>query len=132
MKILFVCKYNRFRSKVAEIIASNIYNEIKVKSAGINIDKEKPYIAHDVLLILKEKGYLIKNEYRNSKIINQRMINQSDKIIIVADNVENSFFENNNHKIVRWEIEDVDEHDTIGKIKTISIIEKKVKRIFKE
>jgi len=46
MKILFVCKHNRFRSKVAEAFFNKLKKnkKIKAESAGLVLDKLRPYI----------------------------------------------------------------------------------------
>lgn len=131
MKVLFICKYNRFRSKVAEIILTNISN-FEIESRGIILDNEKPYIANDVITILQENGYFINDHQKIPRKVDLNQINNYDIIIIVADNVDIDLFDKNKSKIIKWDILDIDELDTEGKKRTIQIIENKVKTFLKE
>lgn len=105
MRVLFVCKHNRFRSKVAEAIFSKIDIEgNEAKSVGIGIDNLRPYVSRNVISILKDEGYKIEDEM--SRKIDDRLIEWADKIIVVADNV---FLDSD--KVEKWEVEDCDEGD---------------------
>ena len=59
MKILFVCRHNRFRSKVAEAIFNklNKNKEIQIESAGLILDESRPYVEPVVVSLMKEKGF---------------------------------------------------------------------------
>ena len=127
MKISFVCKYNRFRSKVAEALLlkycadENI--DINVDSCGILIDEDRPYVAEITKLLLAQKKAHVKNEH--SKRVSPYLISWADKIIVVADNVliEGIFPKN---KTEVWDIKDVSEHNPIGVSKIIDEIDKKI------
>ena len=83
MKILFVCKYNRFRSKVAEAMF-NFYNSNKkneAKSAGTNKNILK-YAVPLVHNIMEEKRIPIDDHVE--KFVNFQVLDWTDKIIIVA------------------------------------------------
>ncbi|MBI2631690.1 hypothetical protein HYW75_01680 [Candidatus Pacearchaeota archaeon] len=129
MNILFVCKANRFRSRVAEAIF-NHYNKdekIVVKSAGVRLDPLRDYVASVVINTLKEKG--IKMNDDKSKPFNENIIKWADKIIIVADNVSPSLFPAEKTEV--WLIPDADESE-INKVKTIiDKIEDKIKEFLK-
>lgn len=87
MNILFVCKYNRFRSKVAEALFTH-YNKKKgiiVRSAGLILDPISPYVTQLVIQILKKHRVKVLNE--QSRIIDSRLIDWADKIIVVANNI---------------------------------------------
>lgn len=64
MKILFVCRHNRFRSKVTDAIFNKLNKnpKIKAESRGIILDELRPYIEKNVIKIIKEKGYKIKGK----------------------------------------------------------------------
>lgn len=150
MKILFICKHNRFRSKVAETIFNKLnknkpfleglkpgkspWGKIKTKkinaeSAGIS-GHENP-TAENVIKVLKNKGYEIKN------IIPRRVdfstINNYDLLVIDADNVDPLFFKDSfKGKIIWWKISDCDEKDIKGIKERVDEIEEKVKGLVKE
>ncbi|MBI2629643.1 hypothetical protein HYW76_00930 [Candidatus Pacearchaeota archaeon] len=129
MKILFVCKHNRFRSKVAEAIFDKLNNkDIEVKSAGIKMDELRKYVAENVHKIMKEKGYKIKDEV--SRVADKNVIDWADKIVIVANDVGVETFPRDKTEV--WVTEDADEkdYDTIKKI--IEKIEERVKKLVLE
>lgn len=129
MNILFVCKANRFRSRVAEAIF-NHYNKnkkIEVKSTGVKLDPIRPHVAKIVIDILNKKGIKMNDE--KSKPVDESFIKWADKIVISANNVSPSLFPN--EKTIVWEIEDADESE-IEKVETIiDKIEGKVKDFLK-
>ena len=92
MKILFICKYNRFRSRVAEGIFNKLSANDKFvcSSAGIELDKERPYVCDNVLEVMNSKGY---NVIGDSVLVSGLNLNDYEKIVIVADNVEKENFE---------------------------------------
>ena len=128
MNILFVCKHNRFRSKVAEALF-NHYNKnsnIKVKSGGTTLG-----LNHSISLPAKE--ILVKKrivlEKEQSQRIDESLINWADKIIIVADNVPKKIFPKN--KVEIWPIPDALESDIPGIKERIKKIESLVKKLIK-
>ncbi len=129
MKLLFICKHNRFRSKVAEAIFNKMTSSdfkkledsknaetksqkkrIIAESAGLVLDELRPYIASNVIKIMKEKGYFIEGL---PKRITSDKINDYDMLVIVANNVEPEFFTSSGFKgeIIKWEIGDADEKE---------------------
>ncbi|MFQ5531502.1 MAG: hypothetical protein ACE5ES_02700 [Candidatus Nanoarchaeia archaeon] len=129
MKILFVCKHNRFRSKIAEAWFKkyNKNKENKVKSAGI-------YENHDPLdkyEVLAAKGLGIKLSGKSIQI-SDGSIDWADTIIITADDVSKKRFENLDKKLIVWKIKDATSNE-INHIKDIiKIIEDKIKELLKE
>lgn len=125
MNILFVCKYNRFRSKVAEAIflALNKNKKIKVRSRGIKRDKKNPYVAKSVISIMKKKGYKIGGKSRK---ISKKDIDWANLIIVVADNVRLR-----SKKVVYWKVSDVSQSYFRGIRTRINKIEKRVKKLVK-
>ena len=108
--ILFVCKYNRFRSKVAESIFNklNKNKQMKARSAGI-IRGSK--ITKEILDSSNKMGYTIKGKPAG---INTDLLIWQDTIIIVANDVPASLFADNKKygkKLVVWKIPDVKELD---------------------
>jgi len=128
MKILFICKHNRFRSKAAEAIFNKLNKDKKVsdESAGIITDGSRPYISNNVIKIMKEKGYDISGKPCK---VDLNIINEYDILIIVADNVDKRLFDCYNGKVIQWKIPDADESE-YEKIKLIiNKIEKEIKNL---
>ena len=128
MKILFVCKHNRFRSKVAEAFFNklNTNQDWKAESAGeVFNDKETP---ENVIKVLKE--FKVEVNHKKPRQINQNLIEKFDLIIVVADNVDLSD-KVNGKKLVVWKISDTPEEDVKGILKRVEKIEHKVKELLR-
>ena len=129
MKILFVCKHNRFRSKSGEAFFLK-YNKDKkneVKSAGVMLDPIFPFMHTNVVLALeKMKAPPISEKARQ---IDEKLIAWADLIIIVADNVNPEIFSGKKEEV--WKVSDTDQSDVPGIAKREKIIEKKVKQLIK-
>jgi protein-tyrosine-phosphatase len=105
MKILFICKHNIFRSRVAEEAMKRISNH-EITSGGIirydgNMNKAQQEVCKEFDLILPNQ----------SKTLDLGNLRAQDLIIIVADDVPQAIFEHpeyNLKEIRRWEIKDVD------------------------
>ncbi len=129
MKILFVCKHNRFRSKVAEALFRK-YNKDKnneARSAGVFLDDKRKYIAENVILVLKEHNTRVVSKM--PKQLDNKIIGWADKIIIVADNVSKEIFMGK--KVQVWKIEDCHERDLECIRERVGKIEEKIKSLFK-
>jgi protein-tyrosine-phosphatase len=131
MNILFVCKYNKFRSQVAEAFF-NKYNKNKsfnVKSAGLfqgsyPLDKDQVGVA-------KEFGILIN---KKPEKLNQKLINWADIIVDVADDVPPSMFEaeKNGKKLFYYPNPDTKTHEHEEIRNVISQIKVNIKELIKE
>ena len=139
-KILFVCKHNIFRSRVAE----NLFNKL---------NKNKRYRASSAGIILwtkkdasKEPGYIAEgraarnfgiNLILNSKPITSSLLKETDILIIVADDVSEKLIKTEqafNGRVLVWKIPDVKRWDNNKEKraeKTIKYIEKEVKKLVK-
>jgi len=131
MKILFICKHNRFRSKVAEAIFNklNKNSKYKAESAGLILDKLRPYIEKNVINIMKEKGYNIKGKPKKAT---KKFLKKFDLIVIVADNADEKFFSDINIKRIKWKISDCSASDVKSIKKIINHIEKRVKDLIQK
>ena len=92
MNILFVCRYNRFRSKIAEAYFKKISKNrrIKVKSAGIFIGS---YPLDRIQVNLAKKfGIIIKGKPQG---LSTDLLKWEDIIVNVANDVPNSLFQDN-------------------------------------
>ncbi len=107
MNVLFVCKWNRFRSKLAEAIFKKLNKNkaFKVKSAGIFPGAP---ITKEIIITANKLGVKVS---KNRKPLNYKTWIWADYIIIVADNVPrvifNDFEKNYHKKIIHWKFKDV-------------------------
>ncbi len=131
MKILFICKHNRFRSKIAEAVYNKL-NKNKLnnaKSAGIICGNP---VAKIVIEIAKKHGLNIKNKPQG---LSTELLIWGDIYVIVADDVPTEIFNNYkkfNKKLIVWKIKDTDEYNK-KKIEEIMLdIENKIKSLIKE
>jgi len=128
MNILFICRYNRFRSVLAEGLFKkyNTKKRFKAKSAGII--KSHPIDANTRHLA-KQLGARIK---KTPERLTSKILEWQDLIVIVADNVPLSLFKNKRHfkKAIVWEMKDVStDKESKGLAKRI---ESKVKSLVKK
>ena len=115
MNILFVCKYNRFRSRVAEAYFNKINKNKNIKAASAGLIRGWFPLDKDEVKVAKEFGLNIIGEPRS---LSTALLKQQDKLIIVADNVPASLFDevmiadntdirfNKTGKIINWRIQD--------------------------
>jgi len=115
MKILFVCKHNRFRSKIAEAYFNKINENrgIQVYSAGVLIGT---LIAKSVKQVARKLGFSVKGK---PKGIKDKLLKEIDLLVIVADDVPEELFKKKVEKIFVWNIPDV-EQSNLDKIEEIS------------
>lgn len=108
MNILFVCKYNAFRSRVAEEYFRKINRNLKIKTAsrgiimGGNSDNKERRIAKQILGVNIAK--------RKPLSLTLQELIKADKIIIVANDIPEIIFDyqlvNLKKKLVIWKIKD--------------------------
>ena len=132
MNILFICKYNRFRSKLAEAFFKklNKNNKHKTKSAGII--KGNP-VSSNIKNYARHNGLKISGGPRT---IDVPILKWQDIIIIVADDVPRSVFQEGvkfyGKQVRQWRIKDVPESSLTKEERTAKYIEKKVIKLVKE
>jgi len=107
MKILFICKYNRFRSKVAEAYFRKINKNKNIKAYSAGILAGNP-ISPNVKKIAGKLGFKITGK---PKGIKESLLDSIDLLVIVADNVPESLFESNVRRLMRWNIPDTNQND---------------------
>jgi protein-tyrosine-phosphatase len=128
MKILFICKYNAFRSRIAEEYFKKINKNKKIQaiSRGFimdgNADEEQVKLAKNILGVNITK--------RNPISIKLKDLEESDLIIIVADDVPKIMFNYKKDslmkKIIFWGIKD-EQYKNKKNIKNIALeIKRKV------
>ena len=128
MNILFVCKHNRFRSKVAEAYFNKINksDKVKARSAGLisNIS-----ISEHLFVIYKRANFKVTEVPEK---VNEEVLNWADKIVIVADDVEVDQFKKSGKGVIVWNIKDVPENDELSVGRRIGEICVKVRDLVKE
>jgi len=132
IKILFVCKHNRFRSKVAEALF-NKYNknkEIKAESAGESLDKNRMYVAPNVKKALRKFG--VKRVDNRPRRLTKAVLKRTDLIIVSADNVKISKKLIGRKKIIYWNINDTSQENYKGILKRVKIINKLMRKLIEK
>ena len=105
MNILFVCRYNRFRSRIAEAYFKKINKnrDIKVKSAGLM--KGQP-LSKFTVKIAKNIGLNIKGKVQG---LSSELMVWQNITVVVADDVPPQVFNKNKKygkKVIIWKIKD--------------------------
>ncbi|MEN7982382.1 MAG: hypothetical protein ABFQ65_02960 [Nanoarchaeota archaeon] len=123
VKILFICKYNAFRSKVAESYFRklNKNKKIKVSSAGFidggGADKTQKAVAKKLL------GVEIKGKIKHLSL---KLIREQDLVVVVAKDVPKIMFNHSGGygktKFVYWGIKD----EQLKNRKNVEIIVRKI------
>jgi protein-tyrosine-phosphatase len=125
MNILFICRYNRFRSRVAEALFNHYNtNPLNVaKSAGFNVNQSGNGILDTAGEVLDEMN-IEYAEKQGALQMTQEVIDWADKIVIVAEDVLTKYFPAK--KVIKFDIPDAySSKDETAK--TIITIEKAVK-----
>lgn len=129
--ILFICRHNRFRSKVAEAYFKKVNKSPKLfaKSAG-TIKGSYPLDKNQVR-IAKELGVNMKGKPQG---LSTDLLRWSDLQIIVADDVPKILLNNSERfgkKLIVWKIPDAHHTDKKGIRKSITMIKSKIDEFIK-
>lgn len=133
MRVLFVCRYNRFRSRVAEAYFNKINKnkKIKAESAGII----RGFFPLDKTQVKNAKKFGI-NILGKPKSLSMELLKKINLIVITANDVPKEVFQFNKkylQKVIVWKIPDVKTgQDEKGNIKSIKLIIGKVNELVKE
>jgi len=128
MKILFVCRSNILRSKIAEAYFKKINKnqKIRVSSAGFRTDGDPLYDTEKE--VAKEFNLKLSPKIRK---INKKIIEDSDIVILVADNVDPK--EISAKKLIVWKIEDPKENFDKERVKKVFLsVMREVENLVKE
>ncbi len=132
MNILFVCKWNRFRSKAAEAIFNKINKNSKFKAKSGGLFPGVP-VTKDVIQAGKNIGVKISKKQLG---VPHKLLMWSDYVIIVADDVPTSIFneivKNDGKKVIHWKFKDVQGTNVEKREKTMLQIKTKIERFLKE
>jgi len=131
MNVLFICKFNRFRSKVAEAVFKklNKNSKNKVKSAGIirGSPSDKDQVA-----VAKEMGFDINSAPHG---LTTEMLKWHDLAVIVADDVPRDILRDNKKygkELEVWKINDVYTGDKKSIEKVIKEIQVRVGKLIRK
>ena len=127
-KLLFVCKHNRFRSKIAEAAFKKFNKNSTIKSASAGIFEGLP-----VLKIVIETGRKFGLKInKKTQGIKEKWFKELDLIVIVADDIPPVIFKNKVKKLIVWKIPDCSCADRKCIEETAEKIIIKVKNLVKE
>jgi len=131
MKILFICKHNKFRSKVAEAIFNKLNKNKKITAESAGIIGSENETPESVIKILKDKGYNVTRKV--ARRVDLSKINNYYLLVIVADNIDPIFFKDIfKGKIIYWKISDCSDEDIKGIRERVDEIEKRVMKLVKD
>lgn len=130
MKILFVCKHNRFRSKVAEAFFKKFNKNKRNRADSAGVFKGIP-ASYNVINIGKELGIKISKFTCGLK---EEMLSDYDLIVIVGDNIDPKIFDDKRkkRKIIVWKIPDTSQDNKKQILEISQQIGKKVKNLVRE
>lgn len=132
MNIIFICKHNVFRSRVAEAYFKKINKnpDINVSSAGV-IAGINDKCSSNQLKALKELNIDFVSKPKSTTV---SLLRKKDIAIIVADDVSESLFNNKSYvkKVISWDVPDVLDNDKDKSLNTIRMIMQRVQALAKE
>lgn len=129
MRVLFICRHNRFRSKVAESYLKMINPSMKVSSAGV-IRGTYP-LSETEVSAARELGIKISGRPKSLSI---KLLRKQDYVVVVADDIPINIFDYDflKGKIAQWKITDEYYNDEEKAREIVSQIMKKVEEFNKE
>lgn len=135
MKVLFVCRGNVGRSQMAAVLFTK-YSGIKAFSAGTKVFegenqkiKDIP-LAEPVIRFMKKEGIDVSENNRVQ--LTPEMVQEFDRIIVMAEPETIPEYLSNSNKMEFWDIEDPKAMNDEGYEKIISQIKSKLKQFIKE
>lgn len=131
MNILFVCKWNRFRSKAAESIFKKLNNNPKLKAKSGGLFPGVP-VTEDIIKAGKNIGVDISKDQQG---LSHKLLIWSDYIILVADDVPESIFnevvKKDGKKFLHWKIKDIEGTNIRKREKIMLKLKEKIKGFLK-
>jgi len=106
MKILFVCKHNRFRSRVAEAYFNKINKNRNLKAKACGLIQDNYPLDKDEVEVSKKLGINISGKPLG---ISSDLLDWQDLIIVVANDIKSSIIDENTKcgkKVIYWQIPD--------------------------
>ncbi len=121
MNLIFVCKYNRFRSRIAEAYFKKINKNKNLHATSSGVFKGLP-VAENVIKIGKEWRI---NTGGQTRGLHESEFVDADLIVVTANDVPVSLFKRFKGKVIRWKIPDISQSNK-------KRIEEIMKEIFKK
>ncbi len=134
MRVLFVCRANVGRSQMAEVLFNKLTG-LNSKSAGTKVDVEgqkivdKGLLVEPVVRFMKKEGIDVSENTRTG--LTPEMLENFDKVIVMAEPETIPDYLKNSSKTEFWEIEDPKGMDDEGYEKIISQLKKNIERLGK-
>lgn len=130
--ILFICKHNRFRSKLAEAYFNKINKNKKLKTRGAGIIRGPRGLNLKQVKVAKQMGINMKG---NPHSLTIKLLRWSDIQVITADNVPISLFHNTRKlgkRLIVWKVPDAHSDKPEEIRRTIKMIKVKVNALVEE
>ncbi|MBE8539344.1 low molecular weight phosphatase family protein [Geoglobus acetivorans] len=124
MKVLFVCIENTCRSVMAETVFNSLAKSWKAESAGVEAGKEYDGKAVE---ILEKRGYRV-NEGRPKSL---KDVNLESYEVVIAVCGESACVNVPHRNVERWYVEDPKGKGVDEYLKTLSMIEDKVRELLR-
>jgi protein-tyrosine-phosphatase len=124
--ILFVCRYNRFRSRIAEAYFKKINKNKNIQVKGAGLIKGSPIGGEGDKIAKQKYGLNISGKPQG---LSSKLLAWQNITIVVADDVPLAVFDRNKKygkKVISWKIKDVDTKNGRTPEKVIEEIIKKV------
>lgn len=129
--ILFLCKFNRFRSQVAEVVFNKLNKNPKYKAVSAGFIRGSPLDKNQTESSM-EMGYPISSK---PKGVTSKMLKETKYHIIVADDVPRGILNESTKygkKLIVWKIHDAKSDDKKEVRRIIKEIEAEVKGLVRE
>lgn len=128
MKLIFICKHNRFRSKTAEACFKKINKNKNINISSGGIFKGVP-VSKTVVKTGKEIGLRIS---RKTRCLNEKDLVAADLLIITANDVPLTLFKPRFKNVRVWRFPDCNQDDKKTIKKIMKDIMKKVRELNKK
>ena len=131
LNLLFVCRYNRFRSRVAEAYFKKINKNKNIRAKSAGLIKGSP-LNLSTVKIAKKFGLDIKGKTQG---LSSKLMVWQNITVIVANDVPKSVFNRNikyGKKVIKFSIRDVSYENEKEIKKTIDKIIKKIDKLNKQ
>ncbi|MBT4376907.1 hypothetical protein HOD29_06040 [archaeon] len=130
MKILFVCRHNRFRSQVAESYFKKINKNKNLVAKSAGIFKGRYPLDHQQSQIAKKLGIKIN---KRPQAISEDLLAWQEVIIVITNDLPKGLFKYSvhNYKVINWKIPDEVNGNEENIEKIINQIKKKVEKLVK-
>ena len=131
INILFVCRYNRFRSRIAEAYFKKINKNKNIKARSAGLIKGLP-LNPETVKEAKKFGINIQGKVRG---LSSLLMRWQKITIVVADNVPSIVFNKNKRlgkRVIVWKIKDANYEDKKDIKRVIKEIIKRVDNLNKE